>query len=70
MKLLGRERPALLPYNAMSTELRHDFDTGDLQLEDELYVEVTSTDHDKNKICLKDVLAPDEEGDQTAPAAA
>jgi hypothetical protein len=58
LKLPGQERAAILRYNAMSDELRHEFDIGDLVVGHEIHVEVTRAVPGQSSVLLKDVLAP------------
>lgn len=69
LKLPGRERPAILPGKTMSTDLRQDFDQGDLRVGDELHIEVVSVDPGQNRILVRDVLAPEESGRAMAASA-
>jgi hypothetical protein len=65
LKLPG-EREAVLRYNAMSDELRHEFDTDDLVVGHEIHVEVTKASPGQGSILLKDVLAPEAEEQDAA----
>ena len=69
LKLPGRERPAILPGKTMSTDLREDFDKGDLRTGDEIHIEVVSVDPAQDRILVRDVLAPEEPGQTVAAAA-
>lgn len=69
LKLPERERPAILPGKTMSADLRQDFDNGDLRVGDEIHIEVVSVDPAQNKVLVRDVLAPEEPGQNLAAAA-
>jgi hypothetical protein len=66
LNLPDQERAAVLRYNAMSHELRHEFDTGDLVIGHEIHVEVTRAVPGQGSILLKDVLAPEAEEQSAA----
>jgi small subunit ribosomal protein S1 len=70
IQLPGRDRPAMLLCKNMSDELRREFDAGDVHTGEEIYVEVTSVELDRNKILRTDALAPEEENNQAPPIAA
>jgi S1 RNA binding domain len=63
LQLPNRKRPALLPAQHMSEDLRADLNDGQVDLDEELYVEVLSIDMNKNSVLLRELPDPEEAAD-------
>ena len=68
LQLPNRTRPALLLAQHMSEDLRADLDDGQVDLDEELYVEVLSIDTNKNSVLLRELTDPEEAADLTTAA--
>ena len=68
LRLPNRKRPALLPVQHMSEDLRADLNNGHVDPDEELYVEVLSIDTTKNKVLLRE-LPDSQEAAELMPAA-
>jgi hypothetical protein len=58
LEISGRERPALLLAREMSEELRQDLNNGQVDLDEEIYVEVIRIDEADDKVLLREVPDP------------
>lgn len=60
VRLPNRTRPALLPAQHMSEDLRADLKNGHVERDEEIYVEVLSIDTTKNTVVLRELPEPEE----------
>ncbi|MEO3860993.1 hypothetical protein [Acrocarpospora sp. B8E8] len=68
LKIDGRERPAMLLAKDMSDDLRDDLSDGQVDLNEEIYVEVTHLDAARDKVLLRELPDPEEAAEQRAAA--
>jgi len=68
LQIEGRERPAMLLQKNMSEDLRADLTNGHVDVDEEIYVEVISVDHARDKVLLRELPDPeDQTEDATQP---
>jgi hypothetical protein len=60
LEISGRERPALLRARDMSEELREDLNNGQVDLDEEIYVEVIRIDEADDKVFLRELPDPED----------
>jgi small subunit ribosomal protein S1 len=60
LEISGRERPALLLARDMTEDLRADLDNGQVDVGEEIYVEVTQVNEDKDRVLLRELPEPED----------
>lgn len=58
LKLPGRGRPVILHCTAMSEDLRHDLNAGELEPGEMIWVEILSVDPQRDRVLVKEILEP------------
>jgi small subunit ribosomal protein S1 len=68
LEISGRERPALLLVRDMSEELREDLNNGQVELDEEIYVEVIRIDETDDRMYLRELPDPEDQPGSDASA--
>ena len=68
LEISGRERPALLLARDMSEELREDLNSGRVDLDEEIYVEVIRIDETDDRVFLRELPDPQDQPGSEASA--